>query len=249
MSYETLGKRGMRQLRFLIALYYRILARPVLKSRSRRTWIAFAGPDPGLTWGLDLDGRGFIEETKEYFGPEKSLLEIGPGYGRLLDSVLASGLSFKDYLGMDLSRRNVDFLRQKYADPRISFVLNDAESAKLDFEYDLLISSLTFKHLYPTFETALVNLSTYAKPGAILTFDLVESGKGRTFLSKRIGGQRWLRGDAFFQKDGVYIRRYRRDEIGEIVQRANLELVKFGSVVHAERYPRLLVTARRRSRN
>ena len=46
--------------------------------------------------------------------------------------------------------------------------------AVLDGPGDALISSLTFKHLYPTFEKALVNLTGQLRPGAVVAIDLIE---------------------------------------------------------------------------
>jgi tRNA G46 methylase TrmB len=56
-----------------------------------------------LTWGIEVSGADFIHKASSYgaFGPDKSLLEIGPGYGRLLKSIIDQNLPFKSYLGVE----------------------------------------------------------------------------------------------------------------------------------------------------
>ena len=57
-------------------------------SRSRQRWEKTA-PNAGLTWGEEISGDAFIDKANanNAFGAEKVVLEIGPGYGRLLKSI------------------------------------------------------------------------------------------------------------------------------------------------------------------
>jgi SAM-dependent methyltransferase len=198
-------------------------------ARSRERWRA-ARPDAALTWGVELSGDAFVARAAAHgaFGPDRRVLEVGPGYGRLLRSCLEGGLEFESWLGVDLSAANVEFLAQTFAGERVRFIEGDVERVALDQPVDTVISSLTFKHLHPSFEAALVNLAPQLRGGGLVVFDLIE-------------GRR-----SYFEDDGVtYIRWYSRDEITEIVARAGLEPVAFDEVQHHPEIARLLVVARR----
>jgi SAM-dependent methyltransferase len=198
---------------------------PTVRARAR--WLR-AHPGPDLTWGRALDGGDFVAKAGGHgaFGSDRVLLEIGPGYGRILRSCLEAGAPFGRYIGLDLSADNVDHLRQAFADPRVDFVTGDVETADLEVEVDTVLSSLTFKHLYPSFEPALANLARQLSARGLVVFDLIE-GRGR-----------------YFEPDEItYIREYGRLEVEAIVDRAGLRLVGFDEVVHDPEHRRLLVVA------
>ncbi len=197
--------------------------------RSRERWRSVR-PDADLTWGRQLDGRAFVTKAAEYgaFGPDRSVLEVGPGYGRLPAAALTQQLEFRDYLGVDISPANVDHLRRRFDDSRLEFMVADVEDMSLERSFDALLSSLTFKHLFPSFEAALRACAAHLRPGAIACFDLLEGN------------------DRIFQNDDVtYIRWYSRDEIVGIVSRAGMELVEFTYVKHDPEHERLLTVARK----
>ena len=186
-------------------------------------------PSPGLTWGRDVDGTAFAERASAHgaFGPGRRLLEIGPGYGRILEAVIEGGYPFAGYTGLDLSAANVQHLRARFADPRIEFVHGDAEQTRLSGRFDTVLSSLTFKHAFPSFAPILANLATQLDQNAVVAFDLIE-------------GER-----RYFQRDErTYIREYSRGEIPGILRGAGFELTAFDRVEHARRFTRLLVVAR-----
>ena len=200
-----------------------------LWSRSRARWRE-ASPTPALTWDRPLTGEAFISKVRAYdgFGPDKRILEIGPGYGRLLKACLEARVPFKAYRGVDLSNNNVTWLQDNLEAPGVSFVQGDAEKVALDDRYDLMLSSLTLKHLFPSFEQALRNIRSFLNPGALLMFDLIEGHK------------------RYFEEDGItYIRWYSKAEVDEILGRLELERVAFDEVEHAPEFCRLLVVARR----
>lgn len=187
-------------------------------------------PNEGLTWGYKLSGDAFIAKVSEYdaFSQDKRILEIGPGYGRLLKACLDHSTPFAEYLGVDISPQNVEHLRQRFADQRVSFVLGDVTSMTLQERYDVVLSSLVFKHLYPSFEPALSNCVAQLNAGALVCFDLIE-GSGTVF-----------------EGDGVtYIKRYARDEVSQILERCGLDLVEFTTVRHDATHERLLTVARK----
>ncbi|TMD23603.1 MAG: class I SAM-dependent methyltransferase [Chloroflexi bacterium] len=202
-------------------------SRAALSQRSRTRWRS-AIPSSDLTWGRRVSGDAFIRKVEFYggFGSAKSILEIGPGYGRLLQSCLDLKVPFKDYYALDISAANVDWLREKFGAPNRMFIQGDAETTPLPAGFDSMMSSLTFKHLYPSFEPALNNLVRFARPNARFFFDLLE-GQSR-----------------FFERDRItYIRRYSREQVTDMLARSRLELVAFDTVEHDPEHRRLLVVA------
>jgi SAM-dependent methyltransferase len=197
--------------------------------RSRTRWRE-ASPTTNLTWDTELTGHAFIEKAAATgaFGPDTDVLEIGPGYGRLFQACLDAGVGFRSYLGVDLSAENVAHLEQRFGSDRVSFVNADIETVELDRDVDLVLSSLTLKHLYPSCERALANVSSHLRPGGRLVFDLIE-------------GERRL-----WEHDNLtYIRSYSREEVREILARIGLTDVSFDEVTHCPGRTRMLVVARR----
>jgi SAM-dependent methyltransferase len=193
--------------------------------RSRARW-RDAEPDVALTWNEALDGFGFIDAVHKYghFGARKRVLEIGPGYGRLIDSMLNRGYKFCSYVGVDLSAKNVQFLSDKYRDPQMSFLQGDAELISLPKRFDIIYSSATFHHFYPDNQLLLRNLTKALSRGGVLCFDLIEGKKA------------WFDGT-------TYMRWYQREEILSILGQAGLRLVAFDLVQHTQKRARLLVVA------
>src|SRR5215212_5081542 len=197
------------------------------RAQTRRTWRK-ALPGPNLTWGKELTGEAFVSKVEAYasFGEETTVLEVGPGYGRLLRSFLARGIPFKDYYALDISERNIEYLSKQFPRPDIHFMWADIEDVSLPFRLDVGFSSLTFKHLYPSFEASLRNCSRHMNPGGRFVFDLVEGAQAH-----------------FVNHGRAYVRRYRREEVLRILAKAGLEFVAFDEVLHDPQYPRLLVVA------
>ena len=202
-----------------------------LWEKSRERWRESA-PTVHLTWGQELSGESFIQKSSSYdvFGPDKAVLEIGPGYGRLLKSMVEQNVQFKKYLGLDISEKHVKYLRETFRDSKINFLHADAENVSFDNGFDVVLSSLTFKHLFPSFEATLRNVTKYVSPGGLFLFDLIE-GKQKHF--------------EFDQNVVTSLREYTRPEIEEILSRVGLELVAFDEVWHDQEHMRLLVVARK----
>ena len=204
-------------------------SKPETTERSKTRWRGTA-PTTNLTWDRPIVGDAFIAKAAEYraFGEGRAILEIGPGYGRLATAILTLQVPFSRYCGLDISEQNVAYLTGQFTDPRIGFIYGDAETAPLPQTFDVVISSLVLKHIFPSFEKALTNVSSYLNPGAIVVFDVIEGRK------------------QFFEDDEVtYIRYYTRDELAGIVERSGLTLVAFDEVLHDADHPRLLVVARK----
>ncbi|MBV9837653.1 MAG: class I SAM-dependent methyltransferase [Solirubrobacterales bacterium] len=201
---------------------------PEAQERSRSRWRS-ARPEVGLTWGVQLSGHPFIDKLAEHaeLTDATRLLEIGPGYGRLLSAYLEQGRPFASYTGLDLSEHNVRHLSERFPDPRISFLQGEAGSATIP-PFDVAMSSLTFKHFYPTFEAALKNSASSLGDGGRVIFDLLE-GK-RTY---------------FEHDDATYVHCYEPPDVEEIVARAGLRVLAFDHVEHGPNRTRLLVVAGR----
>lgn len=200
-----------------------------LHEKSRRRWRQ-SGPTTGLTWGIELTGHHFISKARAYnvFDHDKAILEIGPGYGRLLRACLEQNVPFRNYVGIDISIENVTYLQKAFPAPNIRFIQEDIETVSLDATFDVVLSSLTFKHLYPSFEKALRNVVYYVDPGGVILFDLIEGE------------------NSYFENHGeAYIRWYTRSEIADILDRLSLELVNFDQVQHHPEFSRILVVARK----
>jgi SAM-dependent methyltransferase len=188
-----------------------------------------SGPGAALTWGVELSGDPIVEalEPHQPFGARRTVLEVGPGYGRLLRSCLARGTPFAHYVALDVSERNVRHLREAIDDPRVEVLHGDVETVRLPGRPDSVLAFLTFKHLYPSFERALANLTPQLAPGALVAFDLIEGSR------------------EYFRRDGsTFVREYSRTEAEGILRRTGLEPIAFGSLEHAPERVRLLVVAR-----
>ena len=204
-----------------------------IRSRVHERW-EIARPTPNcLTWNVDLKGDNFIRKAEEYgvFGEGRTVLEIGPGYGRLLEAAVRLEMPFKRYLGVDISEKNVQHLQEKFPDEAIRIVHGPIEFAQLGEPVDSVVSSATLKHLYPSFEAAFQNLEPQLAPGAVMVFDLIE---------KHVEGKL-----KYWEPDGRYTCRYTRSEIEALLERCSLELQGFDHVSHAPGPTRLLVIARK----
>jgi SAM-dependent methyltransferase len=198
--------------------------------KAKERWLN-SNPDRHLTWDVSVSGDPFIEKVLEHtsFDYNKNVLEIGPGYGRLLKSILGKQLPFSSYYGIDLSSRNIAYLNKEFKLPNVNFVLGNAENMTFDRQFDLVLSSLTFKHIPPHFGRALAPISRFMKTGSLIFFDLIEGS--RNFI--------------YFENDGTFIRSYNRSKVRKIVKDCNLELVSFDSVRHDANHLRLMVMARK----
>lgn len=196
---------------------------------SRQRW-RNVHPTADLTWAKQLSGDAFIKKVAAYTALNAStkIIEIGPGYGRLLKSIQDNELEFQKYVGVDISQENVRYLTETFKADNLEIRWGDVETIELQTHFDIVISSLTFKHLYPTFEKALQNLTAFANPNCLFFFDLLE------------GTQQ------YFEPDRVtYIRFYTKTEIQAILDRIPLQLVSFDEVQHNKDHIRLLVVARK----
>ena len=198
--------------------------------RSRERWRTAPPEWEHLTWGYILSGDAFVATVAKHveFNDQTRILEVGPGYGRLLQAFLDQGIPFGHYHGLDLSDGNCAYLSERFPRSDVSFVQGDIETATFDTAFDVVVSSLTFKHLYPSFEAALRNVSRSLAPGAHVCIDFVE-GQAQHF--EGVTFNRW----------------YSREEILDIAARVGLEDCVFDQVEHDPEHVRLLMVARARA--
>jgi len=201
-----------------------------------------SSPNAGITYGLTLNGDAFVELAAKYkaFAENRTILELGPGYGRILASILSKGIKFKSYLGVDISKLTIKYLQSKFGNPAKGIHFIEGDFARVDFgsKYDVVLSSITLKHQYPTFEQALKHVCEYLNKDAILFFDLIEN-KNNNLKSEGIPAKSvWYDGN-------TYVAYYTRAEIEEILKRLQLSLIGFDYVIHHQsKGPRLVVIAR-----
>jgi SAM-dependent methyltransferase len=192
--------------------------------RAQAPWRA-ALPNTDLTWGRAVPGDAFVAKAQEHgaFGEGKTILEVGPGYGRLLDAAVQRRAPFARWVGVDLSEPNVAHLRRRFPEER--FIHADAGTVDLDAPVDALLSSLTLKHVHPSFEPLLRHLAGSLRPDGVVVVDLIE------------GHRRYFHGGT------TYIRWYTREEVAEIFGRSGLT-VDFDEVEHDPDHRRLLAVGR-----
>ncbi len=216
--------------RGLGAVSYLILRHP-LKDRWSRS-----RPDQHLTWSMPVTGDAFVAQLQQAraLQPNARLLEIGPGYGRILSSLLHAGYPFQSYLGVDVSPASITYLQENYASERVRFA--SPECFPLSEPATCMYSSLVLKHIYPSFESVLRQAADNLIPDGLAVFDLIEGGWPFAL--------RFLEPNRMFS---TYIRQYRRPEVVAILARCGLALEYFADVWHTPKHRRLLVVARKRT--
>jgi SAM-dependent methyltransferase len=198
--------------------------------------------DWGLTWGQVMTGDSFLDALeKQYtFRPDHHVCEIGPGYGRLLKTILGRSLPFARYTGIELSQERVNRLSTQFASERIEFICADANDVHLPRQADLIICSATFEHLFPDFSRALDNLvNVNLSPGGSLAIDFIQIDDAMK--------DRW---QAFEPNGHAFVRVYSSDEINDYFARcgltAELSSIVLGKGASGD-VRRILVFARRLS--
>lgn len=206
-------------------------------------------PNVELTWGKQLTGDAFLEIGQKYlnFSPEKSILELGPGYGRILSSIISKKIPFKNYFGLDISENNISILREKFNQPNISFLQAEFSSIQLKNKFDYILSSLTLKHQYPTFLNTIKNLSKFLNKGGRFFFDLQVNHNILNEINidqlEEFGPQM-----GSFEEDGVFLGFYSKKEASLLIEKASLKLIATDYVTHsADMGPRLVVVAEKNS--
>ena len=174
---------------------------PVAHSVSQIRWRGDEAA-PGLTWGNLMTGDQLWDLYQKYrkFTTSDRVLEIGPGYGRLLKTATDRRIPFASYTGLDLSEARIDRLRNEFAIRNGQFVLGDIDTWTGDTLFDVVLCSATFEHLHPDCRTALRNIHRQLADHGQVFIDFI---RGDTIMS-------------YFESSGTYMRVYPQDELAAI---------------------------------
>jgi SAM-dependent methyltransferase len=173
----------------------------------------------GLTWGMMMLGEDFFSQLADACDSHQGLgrlVELGPGYGRLLRHILDRNLKFSSYLGIELSAVRVKKLTEKFGSPKIKFLVADAMKFTYPEGFDTLICSSTIEHLYPDASAALSKVGMAIARGGYVFIDFPRHEGGENFRSH-----------GFTPNDGVFVRYYSRKEVERLYEDAGLRLIAF----------------------
>ncbi len=186
-------------------LLERVLRPEQLEELSKQAWVN-ARPTPGLTWNVKMTGDEFIGHARREVGEDFGrLLEIGPGYGRLLTTILDDSVKFSEYLGVDISAENVKYLTGRFGNDRVRFRHADFFEYEPPDRFDCIICSAVFMHFYPSVEPALRRCRALLRDGGRLCFDVPRGTSGVRFLDVA---------------SRLYVRNYAAKELAELAKDA-----------------------------
>jgi SAM-dependent methyltransferase len=146
-------------------------------SVSQERWRGDEQPE-GLTWGRLMTGDSLwdIYQGARRFRESDRIVEFGPGYGRLIKTLLQRNVPFGWFVGIDLSPARVLQLTREFgSDPRFKFALGDVNTWRANGLIDVVLCSSTFEHLYPDCRQALMNMRPQLAEGASLFIDFIRS--------------------------------------------------------------------------
>jgi phospholipid N-methyltransferase len=191
-----------------------------LRTLSQKRWTG-SEPDRGLTWGKLFTGDSFIDavQTRYSFCPDHNICEIGPGYGRLLQTILQRELPFQSYTGIELSQERVRKLNAKFNDARVRFIQGDVADLHSNQSWDLVICSSTFEHLFPDFTKALSQLVDRLTAHAVIAIDFPQTDPE----------MEW-RDEAFEVGTQAFVRIYSAEEIERLFAACGLANVQMQSI-------------------
>lgn len=228
------------RIHYLLLLGDRLRAKPGLLDRSQRRWREYEAPS-GLTWGVEMTGDSLWDVYCKHhrFDESESILEVGPGYGRLLTTALEREIPFRDYIGLELSSHRTEHLNALLGNRRISFVCGDVMTYAFERQFDVVLCSATFEHLFPDFRSALENLKPQLSSGAVLFIDFIKVLRGLSPLRIMPAG---------FEQNDAYVRHYTADHLCRIFAETGfrvraLESCALGTAVDGKEIERTVVVA------
>lgn len=211
-----------------------------------------------------LDGAPLVAALERHVRLDNAaILEIGPGYGRLLRALLGGvspkskvqspkparpktldfGLGTWDigsYVGLDISAYWTRQLTAEFGRlPNVELVQGAAEDADTLFagrQFNVIVSLLTWKHLYPDFSAAARSCRNLLAADGRLIFDVPETGVAWRVQADEPSGK-------FEQETGTFTRTYSRDEVETLLPSAGLAVAAFDEIEHAIGKRRLLTVA------
>lgn len=177
-----------------------------------------------MTWGKVMTGHTFFDAIKGFVGSHRPprILEVGPGYGRLLSTLIEERIQFGSYVGLELSSARVRELGERFGSDRVSFTQGDVTTFAHQRIYDLIICSSTLEHLYPNCLQALKLLSAGAAENAVLALDFIDPmgiGPATSF---------------HLDQGGTFIHVYSEPEVDEMHAAAQLRIIAKKNIVIGE---------------
>ncbi len=109
-------------------------------------------------------GDPFVDilASRRIWDERTRIVEIGPGYGRIIEAILQRGLPVSHYTGLELSAARIARLKKRYPAQRVSFIEGDIlGSVTLNESADLVFGAAVFEHFYPDFGAALRTISGF----------------------------------------------------------------------------------------
>ena len=205
---------------------------------SKQRW-ADDEPDAGLTWGVLMSGDEFVRFVLRHvrMTDRPTIIEIGPGYGRILRELLRYDVPFRRYIGLEISAARVNRLSRQFPDPRIEFREADIlGGVELNASADVTISSAVFEHLYPDFSRAIETISGFTRPGGAAIIDFVRDENDPD------------KSASWFEKETTYIRAYSEYELKSLFEKSGftvkqLDRISFGPDVNNREITRTVVFA------
>jgi len=158
----------------------------------------------GLTWGVLMTGDS-LWELYQQVRPSRStdrILEVGPGYGRLLKTALQRKIPFASYTGVELSAARVKKLTEEFGTEAIRFYQGDIETWRGGSNFNIVICSSTFEHLYPDCKKSLKNIKAHLESDGNVFIDFICADYS----------------SALFEENGTYIRIYSYSELLNLFQ-------------------------------
>jgi SAM-dependent methyltransferase len=187
--------------------------------RSQERWKGDEAPEH-LTWGYPMKGDSFIDIIRAHWPTYHGvkIVEIGPGYGRLLSTILQRKMSFGQYIGIDLSAARVARLNSEFGDHRIKFEAGDTNTHAFGFSADVVFSSSTFIHLFPDCRQALRNIIGQVSRDALIAIDFIDPAH-------------YPPGSGFEPTNGTYVRSYGQDELRQIFENTGYQVTSMTQFV------------------
>lgn len=217
-------------------------------------------PNGYLTWGRMVTGNAFVDLAQKYcsFSSEKSIMDLGPGYGRLLASIISKNIPFKNYTGVDISQKNIEMLKDHFKMENINFIQGSFSNVVLPSKYDIVISSLVLKHQYPTFYDSLKNILKFVNNDGILFFDLIENkelNESKNLMDLlELGPSQHELHESRSQSElspwkkgpDTHVARYTKKDLSLLLENLSLNILSFDKVIHDnESGERLVVVAKK----
>lgn len=107
-----------------------------------------------------------------------SVLDIGCGTGVMIPFYLERNVA--SITGVDISENMLSVAKEKFTDPRVSFICADAETMRFEEAFDCCVIYNAFPH-FPDPDSLVRNLAEGIKPGGTLT---IAHGSSREHIDR-----------------------------------------------------------------